>query len=118
KMEAGMLDFNMAAFNLNQLVDDALDIFIQSNPERQVLRTGEADIDLQGDLVRLEQVILNYLSNAAKYSPETEAIHVTIRKTADHDIEISVTDQGIGIAEADQANLFTKFYRTEQSIAE
>src|SRR5690606_11614570 len=69
------------------------------------------------DLVRLEQVILNYLSNAAKYSPETETIHLTIR-TAGNAIEICVTDKGIGIAEEDQTKLFKKFYRTEQSIAE
>jgi len=118
KMEAGMLDFNVGEFNLNQLVDGALDIFIQSNPERQVVRTGDADIVLRGDLLRLEQVILNYLSNAAKYSPETETIGVAIQRRADNDVEICVTDKGIGIAEEDQGNLFKKFYRTEQSIAE
>ncbi|MFC7526039.1 ATP-binding protein [Parapedobacter sp. GCM10030251] len=117
KMEAGMLDFNVAEFNLNQLVDGALDIFIQSNPERKVVREGDADIVLRGDLLRLEQVILNYLSNAAKYSPETETIYVTIRKTT-RNVEICVIDNGIGIDLEDQANLFKKFYRTQQSIAE
>lgn len=117
KMEAGMLDFNVADFNLNQLVDGALDIFIQSNPERKVVREGDADIVLRGDLLRLEQVILNYLSNAAKYSPETETIYVTIRKTP-RNVEICVIDNGIGIDLEDQANLFKKFYRTQQSIAE
>lgn len=117
KMEAGMLDFNVAEFNLNQLVDGALDIFIQSNPERKVVREGDADIVLRGDLLRLEQVILNYLSNAAKYSPETETIYVTIRKTP-RNVEICVIDNGIGIDLEDQANLFKKFYRTQQSIAE
>lgn len=117
KMEAGMLDFNVAEFNLNQLVDGALDIFIQSNPDRKVVREGDADIVLRGDLLRLEQVILNYLSNAAKYSPETETIYVTIRKTP-RNVEICVIDNGIGIDLEDQANLFKKFYRTQQSIAE
>src|SRR5690606_10864293 len=114
KMEAGMLDFNVADFNLNQLVDGALDIFIQSNPERKVVREGDADIVLRGDLLRLEQVILNYLSNAAKYSPDTETIYVTIRKTP-RNVEICVIDNGIGIDLEDQANLFKKFYRTQQS---
>jgi len=116
KMEAGMLDFNVAEFNLSQLIEGALDIFSQNNPEREVTQTGDADIVLRGDLLRLEQVVLNYLSNAAKYSPEHELIHVDIQKRGDH-VAISVTDKGIGIAEEDQAKLFKKFYRTEQSIA-
>lgn len=117
KMESGILDFNLGEFNLIQLLDDALDIFKQSNPERRIKRSGDAAIALQGDILRLEQVLLNYLSNAAKYSAESEEICLDIR-AADDEIEIAVTDKGIGIPEEEQGNLFKKFYRTKQSIAE
>ncbi len=118
KMEAGMLDFNISEFNLNHLVNDAVDIFKQSNPQRLIMRTGDADVTLKGDVLRLEQVILNYLSNAAKYSPETEEIRLNVQRKSVQEIEISVTDKGIGIHENEQANLFKKFYRTPQSISE
>ncbi|MBK1438531.1 hybrid sensor histidine kinase/response regulator [Parapedobacter sp. ISTM3] len=118
KMESGRLDFNLSEFNLNQLLDDVLDIFQQSNPEREVIRSGNADIVVRGDALRLEQVILNYLSNAAKYSPETEKIHLDACETPDNEIRISVKDHGIGIDKKEQVNLFTKFYRTKQSSAE
>ncbi|SEK40536.1 hybrid sensor histidine kinase/response regulator [Parapedobacter koreensis] len=118
KMESGRLDFNLSEFNIGQLLDDVLDIFRQSNPEREVIRSGNASVRIRGDALRLEQVILNYLSNAAKYSPETEKIHLDIYQSPNNEIKICVKDHGIGIAENEQVNLFTKFYRTKQSSAE
>ncbi|SFC34270.1 Signal transduction histidine kinase [Parapedobacter composti] len=117
KMESGVLDYNLSEFNFSQLLDDVLDIFKQSHPERSVVLTGNTNITIRGDALRLEQVLLNYLSNAAKYSPETEKIYVNVAQSAGDMVKICVRDNGIGIEKEEQDKLFNKFYRTKQSSA-
>lgn len=75
-------------------------------PERPIL--GELDAD------RIGQVLTNLLTNAVKYSPEGSEIRVTVRRGTDW-VEVSVGDQGIGIAEEDMAKLFQPFYRGRQT---
>ncbi len=117
KMESGMLDFNFSKINFKPLLNNVLDIFRQSNPRREVARSGNVDVVVWGDALRLEQVLLNYLSNAAKYSLDTDKIYVDA-KLVGGELEISVKDTGIGIEQHELANLFKKFYRIKQSATE
>jgi len=64
--------------------------------------------------MRLEQVIVNYLTNAIKYSPDKREIKVESIITKDT-LEIRVTDSGIGISKELQDQLFEKFFRVEES---
>jgi signal transduction histidine kinase len=69
---------------------------------------------VQADRDRLIQVLTNLLSNAYKYSPEDTT--VTIQGLVqDGCAQINVVDQGIGIAESDQAQLFSKFFRADSA---
>jgi signal transduction histidine kinase len=70
---------------------------------------------IYGDEMRLEQVLLNYLSNAIKYSHGSDKVYIHIETLPSMEIKVSVRDEGIGISTADQANLFKKFYRVAQS---
>ena len=72
-------------------------------PESPVFVTGDAD-----DLGR---VIGNLLSNAVKYTPDGGRVRLVCRRLQDS-AEISVSDTGLGISEADQKNLFTEFFRS------
>jgi len=63
-----------------------------------------------GDAGRLEQVLDNVLQNAIKYSPEGGLVTVRAAPCGAR-VAVGVSDQGIGIAEADQAHLFEPFYR-------
>lgn len=66
------------------------------------------------DPVRLMQVLTNLLSNANKYSPAGATITVTV-EAAPPFLRISVADTGYGISPADQAKLFTPFFRSEEA---
>ena len=66
---------------------------------------------LDVDRDAMQQAILNLLSNAMKYSGASRSIELTLRKT-EAEVRISVTDRGIGIAPADHARIFQKFYRS------
>jgi two-component system, NarL family, sensor histidine kinase BarA len=79
---------------------------------------GDKATTLLGDRFRLEQVMINLLSNAIKYT-DTGGINVTaiLRKTnGRHDLEVSVTDSGVGIAPHEQARLFSKYYQTSAAM--
>lgn len=75
------------------------------------LTVGKDQLSLVTDPKLLRHVLINLLSNAAKYSPENSPIALSVDTTAEDKLRISVRDQGIGIPPEDQAYLFDRFYR-------
>jgi len=69
---------------------------------------------VQGDEARLEQVLSNLLTNAIKYSPDGGTVRVGGRVLPDA-VVITVSDQGIGIAPAEQTRIFDAFYRVDDA---
>ena len=67
---------------------------------------AEADAD------RVRQVLINLIDNAIKYSPDGGTVTVRVRKRR-RVVELRVSDEGIGISERDQRNLFRKFFRVD-----
>ncbi len=70
--------------------------------------------DITADKERLEQVFINIVSNAIKYTPDGGEIHVHAKGVSDG-VVINVKDSGIGIPESDLPHLFERFYRVEKS---
>ena len=68
-----------------------------------------------GDRTRLQQVALNLISNAVKYTPQGE-VSLTLTLLG-ADVTVTVADTGIGIPTAEQAQIFAEFHRTARSIA-
>ena len=68
-----------------------------------------------GDRDRVGQVLLNFISNAIKYSPGGGSVTVSAH-AADGQVVVSVADEGIGIAEEDIPKLFTQFFRVDSSM--
>lgn len=98
---------------------DAVARFRERWPARTVDRTGDGGRFLvDGDSVMLRRAIENLLDNAHKYSGDAERIIVEICRVevvADPAVQISVVDQGIGIAEEDRPRVFTSFFRADRS---
>src|SRR5260370_38612998 len=69
---------------------------------------------VEGDPSRLQQVVVNLLDNAIKYTPEGGAVSVTVRAETDKAV-LTVTDTGIGISEEGHAHIFERFYRTDKA---
>ena len=70
---------------------------------------------LAGDAFRLRQLIDNILSNAVKYTPNGGTIRVSAR-THDRQIEVSISDSGLGIAEEDIPHLFDDYFRAQEAV--
>jgi heavy metal sensor kinase len=67
---------------------------------------------VQGDELRLRELLLNLVENAVKYSHPGGKVEIALLTDSRH-ASLSVTDQGIGIAPADQARIFDRFFRTD-----
>lgn len=98
--------------------DHELSLFVNGQPipihaDNQV--AIKEPIKIMCDEERLEQVLLNLLSNAMKYSPGGGPITVSLRSNDDDTVEISVEDRGIGIPPAEQARLTERFFRAQNA---
>lgn len=111
KIEAGKLEFNIEAFEMKALILDIIDMFSYSHKSHAIIfNNPEKTFGLKADRQRIEQVIINLISNAIKYSPKSDKIHIHLEET-DKGVCVRVKDEGIGLDNTQIKNLFTKFYR-------
>ena len=114
KIESAKMKFSKRYFSFDGLLDSVVDIIHQSNPEFNIRRNGHIGKDVYADEMRIEQVIINFLTNAIKYSPGTTEIEINASLEGDR-VYLGVKDYGIGIEPAQQQSVFDKFYRVEET---
>nr|WP_252738355.1 ATP-binding protein [Saccharophagus degradans] len=110
KIEANKLDLHIASVQLPQLCADIMGQ-ISLTAEEKSLRIDYEYVDvpvIQSDSVRLSQILLNLLSNAIKYT-ESGGVSVKIARNSIDSITLTIADTGVGISEADQKKLFSRF---------
>lgn len=112
RIQAGKLQMNLTRFNFNELVDSCIENASHIPPFHKIHKRGNADFHINGDKERLEQALMNYLTNAIKYSPNNDRIIVNIAREGG-EIKVGVTDFGIGIPKDEQEKVFERFYRVE-----
>ncbi|VVB87940.1 Methanogenesis regulatory histidine kinase FilI [uncultured archaeon] len=116
KIEAGKIDVNSTDFRLKEVVDESVAALRNNiNDKGLALSVDVPDIIMRTDRRRLRQCLLNYLSNAVKFT-ENGSILLTA-KSINNMIDIYVTDTGIGMREEDIAKLFEPFVRLESPIS-
>jgi PAS domain S-box-containing protein len=117
KIQTGKLPLSYTSFDLVGLLADVAEMMQQNYVGHQIaLEYDERPIMLNADNERMEQVIINLITNAVKYSPG--ASRVVIRATiSGKKIRVSVQDFGIGIAKDQQQRIFSRFYRVENLAA-
>ncbi len=103
--------------NLQTAVETAMPI-IKEQGHELVVEVESEYLSVEADPHRLAQVIANLLSNAAKYTPAGGKIFLTARKFRETQVEVSVRDNGIGIAPALQHSIFELFDQGTSGSAE
>src|SRR5205823_2251726 len=118
RIEAGHLELRLEDHDSRKIAQAVFDLFSSGSPRHQfVLKLPDAPVLLRCDPLRIEQVLNNLMSNAIKYSPRGGIIALTLE---DHDPEVlfSVSDRGLGIAQADLPYIFEPFRRAGTSKEE
>lgn len=123
-----ILDFSRMEANANmekslnsiyEVVDTCVNQVQALTKERnlKIIVSKEAEIpEFLFNYDGIERALTNLLSNAIKYSPDNGEINVKLKKVPNDNIEITVTDQGCGIAPEYQKKIFDRFYRVENNI--
>ena len=103
-------------FSMRSLIEECIGKQnIPSNKEVRMEIVAEDDLEIRADRMHLANIVCNLLENAIKYSVEAVVIKIDYWMREDGMAQITVADNGIGIAKADQRYVFDKFYRSESA---
>lgn len=113
KIEEGKLSFEQKPFSLDILVKKIIVDFQYTTTSHTITKVGESRHLVLGDEHRMEQVLINLISNAIKYSPKSEKVIVKVRDVKDT-VEVSVQDFGEGIPSDEKERIFERFFRSRK----
>ncbi|MBS1598316.1 MAG: PAS domain-containing protein [Bacteroidetes bacterium] len=113
KIQNGKLNYNITRFNFNDLLEESVET-VQHNTSTHIIRKADTVLsEINGDKNRLQQVIVNLLLNAIKYSPNANEIIVRILRDENY-LTVSVQDFGVGMAKEHLDKIFDRYYRVEE----
>jgi signal transduction histidine kinase len=115
RVQEGKLELRLASCDLAELVSKCVQDYQEVYPDRLIrLELPEQDLpQVYADSDRLQQVLSNYLTNALKFSPPTEPIHVGLSLEAEN-IRVWVQDHGPGLPHEQQQHIWKRFYQVPQ----
>ncbi|MCD0278993.1 response regulator [Xanthomonas melonis] len=125
KIEAGRIDLERAPFDLNQLFDNIADLMrssLSAKPVEMIVEPLPRDSRwLLGDALRINQVLVNLVGNAIKFTEQGEVV-LSVRRFPSGDpnrvkLLFSVRDSGIGISKEKQSLIFSPFLQADTSTS-
>jgi signal transduction histidine kinase len=120
KVEAGRMELELSEFSLHEVLTTAMTLLQEQAVRRGIrleLAVDPAVTTIGADRRMVKQIVLNLLANAVKFTPDGGRVDVSARRLDDA-VEVSVRDNGIGIAPDDQARIFEEFARARSTAHE
>lgn len=125
KIEAGKLDIETTDFQLHDVINNMVNLIRLKADEKGIELTIKIDPDvprnLNGDSLRLSQVLINLANNAVKFSHSGDIVSVTVSLIKEYEqditLQFSVQDNGIGMSEEQCQRLFESFQQADTSIS-
>ncbi len=117
RFDYGKMEMNFSDLSIEEAIRNVYNAVVldAQNHGHSLLLELEKDLPVvRADKERMEQVIMNIVSNAIKYTPDGGRIEISAW-TMDNKVSISVADNGVGIPEEDQPRLFDRFYRVDKA---
>jgi heavy metal sensor kinase len=115
RLDAGSAQMERVRLNLADLVSTTTDQMAPLADEKHVTLTSRAHglVEVEGDRVRLKQVVVNLLDNAIKYTPEGGRVTVGVN-VSDRRAQLEISDTGPGISDRDLPHVFERFFRADR----
>jgi signal transduction histidine kinase len=110
KIQSGSIQLNMKTFDMNDLLAESIAELQTVHASHQINFTRIAPVIVCADYFRVEQVIINFVNNAVKYSPDADTVDVAVR-LKNGLVTVEVKDYGIGIDEQHVGKIFERYYR-------
>jgi signal transduction histidine kinase len=116
RLQSGKVPLKTETFNLSDILRDRVNFARDSSSKHQFIVDIEFNLpNVLVDRHKISQVLSNLLTNAIKYSPKGGTISILARRDPLRQlVVVSITDQGIGIAQPDRESLFTLFHRIKR----
>ncbi len=103
-----------ADVDVRRIVDEVTDLVSVTARQKDLIVTTDVPaepVTAWGDAVEIDRLVTNLVSNAVKYTPEGRRVDIRLRLDDGH-VVLEVADEGYGVSEADQAQLFDEFFRS------
>ena len=110
RIETGKLRLHKESFPLKAVVEETIEALVTSTRTHTFRLQVESDVLVKADRYRIFQVLINFLTNAIKYSPDNTEIVVRIEEKP-KEVIVSVQDFGMGISKEQQKKIFKKLYQ-------
>ena len=111
RADLGNLAFRPREVDLCDVVREAVEIFRRGKPVPIAVELPPAPLDASVDVGRMQQVLLNLLENAVRYSPAGSKVTVRLARQAPATARIEVRDAGPGLSTDERARIFDRFVR-------
>ncbi|GAB1308189.1 ATP-binding protein [Urechidicola sp. KH5] len=119
KLESNEMSLNIQQFNIIELINGVFDLLEMKARKQRVALTFNKKYDIPilvyGDVIRMEQVLINLLVNSIKYGKVGGTTVVSIESYGNQKVLVKVSDNGEGIKKEYLSRLFERFYRVDQS---
>ncbi len=117
RLEMGTFELNIEKIDLGKVVKSVLAeslVLVKERNQKITFDILTKNTKIMADEVHCRQTILNFISNAVKYTPENGEINIRL-KEEENKIVFEVEDNGFGIPEKEKGKIFTKFFRAENA---
>jgi signal transduction histidine kinase len=114
KLENREADYNKEQTDFNSFLNEIIELIPRLVPLHELIVDLDESVVVSIDKLRIEQVILNIVGNAAKYSPVSGQIRLSSKSNSNGEVIVSIQDYGIGLSREELHKIFDKFYRVEQ----
>lgn len=114
RIQTGKMQFNITEFDFDKLVEQAVDDARPLTNNHKIILNGKSGTKIKGDANRLEQVMVNLISNAIKYSNNADKVLINNFREDGH-VVFEVVDYGPGIKPEYREKIFERFYRLKKN---
>ncbi len=115
RMESGKLALDLTEVDLVQIAQSVVERALTHQPTAEIELVGLDSLRAGADALRIEQVLINLVDNAVKYSPAGGLITVECTSPGPGVAQIAVRDHGVGLAPEDRERIFERFYQVATS---